>query len=439
MIGLLCLKRLSLTAWSLIALAAGLGLGIIGHEQWSPAFARFGDIAKAIGGLWLAALQLTVLPLVVSHVLAAITRAGANSVGKLGVRAFGLFLIMLSAAGLFAIALAPPLIARFSIPSASIETLKGVGTPPVPAQSTAATPGSLSEWVSTLLPTNLLQAVLDGDIFTLLLFTICFALAVTRLSEERYLQLTTLFQGLAEAMLQVTRWVLIPTPIGVFALTYVLALNTGTSIGRILGAYVLIASALLLLFTVLLYPVTAIVGRTKVSTFARAVVPSQLVAVSTRSSIAALPALVKGAGDHMRLPAEGMSFILPVAVSLFKINRPISALVKLFLLAHVYSVPLRATTILVFLATVIVISFGTAGVPQSGPGFRTLPAYLAAGVPLEGLVILEGVETLPDIFKTMLNVTGDMSAATILTRSHRSANSHVAAVESSQAANEGVV
>lgn len=253
----------------------------------------------------------------------------------------------------------------------------------------------------------------------LLLFTGLFALAVTRLPPERHLLLTNVFQALAEAMMQLVRWVLVATPVGVFALTYVLALKTGASTGGILGAYVVIVSLIMILFTILLYPVTVHAGRTTIRDFARGVAPAQLVAISTRSSIASLPALIEGGRDRLRLPSAATSFLLPLSVSVFKVNRPISAVVKLMLVAHLYGVHLAPTTLVMFLATVILLSFTAPGIPQSGPGFKTIPAYIAAGVPIEGILVLEAIESIPDIFKTLLNVTGDMSVATLLTRSDR--------------------
>jgi len=89
------LKRVSLTTWSILALIAGLGLGILGHQTGSPIFDRAGEWMRTIGNLWLAALELTVLPLVITHLLGTITAAGAKSLGKLGIRAFFLFVGML--------------------------------------------------------------------------------------------------------------------------------------------------------------------------------------------------------------------------------------------------------------------------------------------------------------------------------------------------------
>ena len=435
------MKRLSITAWSILALAAGLGLGILGHETGSPALARAGEWIKPAGSMWVSALQLTVIPLVITHLLATISGAGAKSVGKLGVRTFVLFLTMLLAAGIFAILLTPLFLSRLSLDPNTVATMSAAAASAREDGALAAAannaPVSISDWLSRLLPTNLVEAAARGDIFPLLLFAGFFALAVTRLPSDRQLLLTNIFQSLADAMLQLVRWILIAAPIGVFALTYGLALKTGTSSGGILGAYIVIVSVLMVVFTLLLYPLTAFAGRTRLIDFARGVAPAQLVAVSTRSSIASLPPLVEGARDRLRLPSIGTSFVLPLSVSLFRLNRPISAVVKLMLVAHLYGILLRPTTLVIFLATVMIISFTAAGIPQNGPGFKTIPAYLAAGVPIEAIIVIEAVESIPDIFKTLLNVTGDMSAATLLTRSHRS-QTQLSEVESSTAA-EGAV
>jgi Na+/H+-dicarboxylate symporter len=187
----------------------------------------------------------------------------------------------------------------------------------------------------------------------------------------------------------------------------------------VLGGLVVLQCGVMVAFMLLLYPISAILGRVSMIDFARAVAPAQLVALSTRSSIASLPALVEGGRTHLRLPQSATSFVLPLTVSLFKVNRTISACAKLLFLAHVYGVPVSTGTMATFVASVVVLSFTSVGVPNGGSAFKTLPAYLAAGLPIEGIIIAEAVETIPDIVKTVLNVTGDMSAAALLSRGSR--------------------
>lgn len=418
----------SLTAWSLVSLIAGIGLGILTHG--SSRAAVLVEAVKPIGDLWMAALLMTVLPLVVTQLLSAI--AGARSeqsiaIGGLGARAVLLFVLLLAAAGVFTLLLAPPLIARYradptGLPAAST-------SPPAPEPTTAsetvsARPksesGAFATWLGSLIPRNLLESAVRGDVLPLLLFTVLFGTAVAALPKEQRDPLARTFEALARAMRLCVVWILRLTPAGVFALTFVFAAKTGIHAAGMLAVFVAIVCGLTLLFTILLYPLTAIAGRTSIRAFARAVAPAQLVAVSTRSSLAALPALVEGGRDHLGLPPSSTGFVLPLSVSLFKVNRTISSLTKLFFVAHIYGIGLTPGAVATFFATEILMSFTTAGVPLGGMSFKALPAYLAAGVPIEGVVILEAVETIPDIFKTLLNVTGDMSVAAILSRASRS-------------------
>ena len=409
------MKKYSFTTWSLVALALALALGSWGHVSGAPAFARLDEILKPLGSLWTAALQMAVLPLVILKLLAAITGApSSESVGKLGLRTLLLFVVMLAAAGLFTLLVAPPLIAFYDAAPPTVASLRSAVSLP---EAPNAAPVTLSAWVSGFLPRNVFAAATKGELLPILLFTAVFALAVTRLPDEKRLPLASLFQSLSTAMLTVIRWILVGTPVGVFALTYPTALRAGAGAAGMLGAFIVLVSALLLLATLLLYPVTALFGRTSMRTFARAVAPAQLVAVSTRSSIASLPALIEGGAAHLRLPVAATGFVLPLTVAVFKINRTISSMVKLLFIAHVYDIPLSAPTIVAFLATVMLLSFSTVGVPDGGAAFATLPAYLAAGLPLEAVIVFEATNTIPDIFKTLLNVTGDMSAAAMLSRS----------------------
>jgi Na+/H+-dicarboxylate symporter len=144
-----------------------------------------------------------------------------------------------------------------------------------------------------------------------------------------------------------------------------------------------------------------------------------VVAVSTRSSLAALPALVSGASAHMGLAGAATDFVLPLSVSLFRIGTVMSNPIKLFFLAHMYGVALRPEIVVLFIATEVVFTLSAAGIPNSGAvgsGTRMIPVFVAAGIPVEGVVMLDAVETIPDIFETLANVTGQMSVATILTR-----------------------
>jgi Na+/H+-dicarboxylate symporter len=411
----------SLTAWSLAALGGGLLLGALGRTSGGGAFRSFAEWLTPVGNLWLSALQMTVIPLVVVYTLAAIAGARQDGlVGGLAGRAIPLFVVMLLAAGLLALALAPLVLRLYRVDPAMAEALRNQTVVPTEARDAAAAGyGTLSDYASGLLPQNLFQAAARGDVFGLLVFSVVFALAVTRLPEEQRAPLTSLFRSLAAAMLVCVRWILVLMPVGVFTFAFRFGLASGGGGVRILGTYVAVACGLMLLCAVLLYPVTAAFGRTPVRAFARAVAPAQLIAVTTRSSIASLPALIQGARDRLHLPDAATGLVLPLSVSIFKLDITVSNVVKLLFLAHVYGVRLGIAKLATFLLFVTILSFSSPGLPSAG-SFRTLPAYLAAGVPIEGVVLVQAMEAVPDIFMTLLNVTADMCAATILTRSSRS-------------------
>jgi Na+/H+-dicarboxylate symporter len=403
--------RSSLASWSLAALVAGLALGMVGHATGAPAFRAVERLLTPLGGAWLAALQFLLLPLILSQLVSAIAGSGGGAgreVGKLGFQSIALFVTMLLVAGALTFVIAQPLTRLYDAdPSFAAGTKATAPADPTKAEG----------W-----PTNPVEAARKGQILPLLIFAAAFAAAVTRLPDGRRAQLAEIFRSIAEAMMTVVRWVLVATPVGVFALTYAAALDAGGGVAGMMGAFIVLVCVLLALFVVLLYPVTAIAAKIPMRTFAKAAAPAQLVAVSTLSSLAALPALVQGGVDHLRLPQRFTGFVLPLCVSVFKMNRTISSTAKLVFLAHVYGIPLSATTVVIFMLSVTLLSFGAAGVPNGGQAFSTLPAYVAAGMPMEGVILLEATSMAPDMLKTVVNVTADMSVAAILSRSSRTAH-----------------
>ena len=409
--------RISLTAGSIIGLLVGLFAGVFVHGSKDPALLALSNAIEPLGTIWVGALQMIVIPLVVAHLLAAIVSTrSAKAIGGLGGITVALFVVFLLLGALYTVILAPPIVGTFTIDAQTIASLQAsTSIPPSAIQADQNVP-TFTQWLMNLIPTNPLRAAVNGDILPVLVFTVLFALAVTRIAPEPRQVMGSLFQGVAEAMLVLVRWILWLMPIGVFALAFSLAVQTGTDAARILAFFVVVVCGLLFVFTLALYPVAIVVGRVSPKRFAKSVAPAQVIAVSTRSSIASLPALIEGARTHLRLPPPVSGFVLPLAVSTFKVNRTISSTVKLFFVAHLFGIHLGTAEIATFVATVVILSFSSLGIPGEAAPFKTLPAYLAAGLPIEGVVLFVAVDAIPDIFKTLVNVTGDMTAATILAR-----------------------
>lgn len=409
--------KLPSTTASLGALVVGVVIGGLlarSSQDWLHGIA---EIIEPIGTLWIRALQMIVLPLIITQLLVVVTvTARTGTVGRLGVTAVALFVTLLIVAAAFTVAVSPWALSFVEIAPETVAALQ----PAIPesAQAAAGHGGDLSlgERLTTLIPTNIFASIADGDLLAIILFTLLLGFAITRIRPQRREMLTGVIEALAEAVLIMIQWILWFTPIGVFALALHFARQAGFDVAGILVAFAVYCCALLIVFTIGLYPIATLIGRIRLRAFARSLYRAQVVAVSTRSSLATLPALIDGAKAHTDMPREVVGFALPFSASTFKINRGVSSTAKLLFLAHMYAVPLSAADIIVFVATVIILSFTTVGLPSGTSSFKTLPAYLAAGVPLEGYILLEGIAVIPDIFKTLINSTGYMTVTVLLSR-----------------------
>jgi len=398
-----------LTALSLAALFVGLGSGITLHGSHLPWVAVVDGWLHSVGRIWISSLQLTVVPLILTQVVVAVM--GTERLGSLGVRSLLLFFIMLLAAGGFALLVASPLVALYNPDPELVAALRASVSPGDGGESGLGSPAGLLDFI----PAGLRAFFLGEHPIPLLLGSAALALMARRLTGPRRSRTERFFQQFSSVTMRVVGWILLLTPLGVLALTFGLAQSAGGGALSLLIVFVLIISGTTILFTLLLYPVTAALGKISVRAFAWGVAPAQIVAASTRSSLAALPALVEGGADRLGLPAAGTGFVIPLGVATVKFSRMITTIVTLLFLARAFDLPLGAPRVLLFFGTVLLLSFVVAGLPGRGPEVSLFPPYVAAGIPLDGVVLLEAVDAIPDIFKTILNVTGIMSAATVLT------------------------
>lgn len=401
-----------LTFGSLGGLAAGLTAGVLAWHTRHPLLLAGASALEPVGTLWVNALRMIVLPLIVSHLFVAVASLSTGrGAGRLGGLTLGWFLILHAAAFGFALALSPIVVSWFQVDAASQVLFEA----PAAAGAGAAAPGGFGAFFTGVIPTNPFASAARDDVLGVIVFTAVLALATRQIPDEQRQLVIGLFRALASATKVVVRWILLALPIGVFAIAYALTANTGFDTAGAVGYYVLMVSVMMVLFTLLLYPITAVAGRIPMRRFAWGVAPSQAVALGTRSSLASLPALMQGAEQRLQLPAHVSAFALPLAVSTFKVNRGVSSTLKLLLLGHFYGLTIEPGFILVFVLTITLLSFSSPGIPGGGT-MTSAPVYLAAGIPLEGLVLIEAVEAVPDMFKTLVNVTADMTVAAVVAR-----------------------
>jgi Na+/H+-dicarboxylate symporter len=143
-----------------------------------------------------------------------------------------------------------------------------------------------------------------------------------------------------------------------------------------------------------------------------------LIAFSSSSSIASLPALVEGAEQRLRLPAEVTGFVLPLAVSTFKFAGPVSWTFGACFVAWFYGIDLHAAQYATIAFATTFMTFAAPGVPR-GAFLMLAPLFLAIGLPVEGIGILIAVDAIPDLFATVLNASGDLAAAALVAAANK--------------------
>ena len=408
----------SLTARVLVALIAGVLAGLALSATDAPAARRAVDIIEPVGTLFINAIRMTVIPLVVSSLIVGVSSANARAIGRLGRRALAIAIVFLCASALTGAILGPPLFANVSLDPAAATALRERAA--AAASGAAASGGArvptFAQWVVDLIPVNPIRAAADGAMLPLIVFAIGFGLALLSLTDERRTPVVAFFRGISDAMLRLVQWVLAFAPIGVFALALPLVARLGVSAVGALASYVVLIVLTTIVFVVLIvYPAAAFVGGVPMMRFARAVLPAQAVAFSSRSSLVALPALIEGAQRRLGMSEETSGFLLPLAAALFRVGASMGLTIGALFVARLYGIPLSPAQIATIAITSVLTSFSIPGIP-GGSIIAMLPVLASVGLPAEGIGVLLGVDTIPDAFRTTANVTGQMGIAVIAGR-----------------------
>ena len=399
------------TLWVLAALVAGLALGAgLGA---STSGLTLQAIAEPVGGVWLDALKMTVVPLVFAMLFTGITEAAETAAsGGLAARALAWFFGLMLCSAIFSVVVSPLLLDAWPVGRSEAAALLASG------KAAAAIPSAppLAEWLRSFVPTNPVGAAANGAMVPLVVFALVFGLAATRLPAAPRAALTGLFDAIVQAMLVIIGWVLWAAPAGVFGLAVGVGATLGGGAFGLLGHYIALLVAVQVLLILLIYPFAVVVGRVPLGGFIRALVPVQLVAISTQSSIACLPTMVEAAA-RLDVPDAPRRLVLPLAVSLFKITSPCANLAVILYLAAVHGVVLGLPQLAAGIAVALAVAVASAGLPGGTSFFLAcVPIAAAMGVPTPLLPLLLAVEVVPDIFRTIGNVTGDVAVTAAVGR-----------------------
>ena len=286
---------------TLIGLVAGLATGVvISSASWSGA-AGFVAAIEPVGNVWVNAIRMTIIPLVVSLLVATIAEEkDPRVVGRLGGRAVALFAVILSTVAILTFLAAPPLFSLMQdrrdvgrVASRREFCGRGGSRPPL-VHELAHRPRAVQSRHGRGGRRHAAGDRLRRGVR---------AWRSRASSRQRRTAATALFRGLADAMLVIVGWVLAAAPIGVFCLSVGLAARLGVGVAGAVAIYLALHSGFLAVFAIALYAVVRAFSNVPLARFARALIPAQIVAVSTRSSVAALPAMIDGR-DTRAAPAD---------------------------------------------------------------------------------------------------------------------------------------
>ena len=393
----------------LLALFLGLALGIAAAASGGSWVQNAIAVADPIGTSWLNGLRMTIVPLVTALLITGIAAtAQAARAGGLAARSLGIFIACIWASAALAALLTPLLLDLIPLPEASAAALRGTFST---GEKVEDVPG-IAAFLGSIVPTNPISAAANDQILPLIVFVTVFAFALLRLPEGPRELMTRFFSALADVMLVIIGWVLFLAPIGVFALAFVVGARAGGAAFGALLHYVVVVSLVGIVIWALAYPLAMFGGRVPLGRFARAVGPSQAVAISTQSSLASVPAMLRSS-EAAGVSTATAGVVLPLAVAIFRVTGPAMNLAVVIYVAHLFGITLGPAQMAAGVAAAAITTLGAVSLPGQVSFVTSIaPICLAMGIPIEPLAILIAVETIPDIFRTVGNVTMDVAVTT---------------------------
>ena len=361
------------------------------------------------GRIFIALLKMLVVPLVfVSLVCGAASLGDTGSVGRLGGKTIGLYLVTTAVAVSLAM-----LIALTTDPGLGGESASGMASASPFEPKTAP---SVKDTFVTVVPSNPIAAMADGKMLQVILFALLFGLALSKAGASGE-KLRGFFSDLNDVMMRLISMIIALTPIGVFCLMTQLGATLGLAeIAKVAMYFATIVIALLvhasLVYPLLLKTLTGL----NPLVFLRKMREALLVAFSTSSSGATLPVTLRTVEHKLGVQNNVASFAVPLGATINMDGTAIMQGVATVFIAQFYGIDLGLSALLTVVLTATLASIGTAAVP--GVGLITLTLVLdQVGLPVEGIALIIGVDRLLDMLRTAVNVTGDATVATIVASS----------------------
>lgn len=402
--------------WLGVSLVLGLVLGLLAAATQHPLLLGLANGLRPAGTLFLNLLSMVVIPLVAAALFAGVAGLGnLRRLGRLGVRTLAFFWGTSVAAILVGFVVAAMLLPLATITPDQQNALRLAALEDSSFVRRAAEEMPRGARVLVeLIPANPVRAAVDGNLLPLIVFITIFAVAAAGLPEEKRKALTDVADGATRALMRIVRWVLLLAPVGVFALVAPAVAQFGWSLVKAMAVFVATVIVGVAVFIAGVYlPAIALIVRLGVGRFLRAILPSMAMGFSTTSSLATLPTMLGAAAADLRISPTVGSFVLPLGASINRAGSALFQAVAVLFIAQLYGIPFGVAEMFQAGAAVFLASLTVASVPSAGV-VSLAPAFATTGLPLSGLTILFALDRIPDMFRTMANVTGHLTAAAVV-------------------------
>ncbi|WP_396593331.1 dicarboxylate/amino acid:cation symporter [Brevundimonas sp. R86498] len=409
----------------LIGFVVGLGSGLLVNQyvgpdvywvQWVTA-----NVTGPAGQIFLRLLFMLVIPLLFSALVVGVAEMGdLQSLGRAGFKTLMLTILVSTIAVIIGLGMVNWFRPGDGVDPALAQRLLAEG-----ADGAAAIVGNAPEGVQLgsffldLIPSNVFTAAAGNQILPVMIFALLFGIGLVMAKSPATDRLQQTIEGILEVTMKLINLVIKLAPIAIACLMFNLAALFGWDLLVRLAAFVGVAVGAMAIHMFVVYPlVVLILGRMSPIRFFRGVQRPMIVAFSTASSNATLPVALKAAEEELKLPRKIARFVLTVGATANQNGTALFEGVTVLFLAQFFQIELSITQQVVVMLVCILGGIGTAGVPAG-----SLPVIamilVMVGVPAEGIGLILGVDRFLDMCRTVLNVTGDLVLATVVSRGEK--------------------
>ncbi|MGM0531803.1 MAG: dicarboxylate/amino acid:cation symporter [Bacteroidota bacterium] len=423
------MKLKNIPLW--VKIISGMILGIL----WGLAAVYLGlkeftlDWIKPFGTIFLDLLKLIAVPLIfVSLVKGISSLTDISRLSRMGLKTIGLYLVSTLIATTLGLGLVNTLEPGDTFPKEKQEELQQRYEVDIEEKELTAEQvqeQSPLQFLVDMVPENIVNAASNNrNMLQIIFFAILFAIAMVLIPEERIKTVKDFFDGINEIILKIIDFIMKFAPYGVFALLAALIVEFSGDADLFVALANYAGTVVIGLFFIILviYPFfIRILAGVKYGDFFRAIFPAQMFAFTTSSSAATLPVTLRQTQNKLGVSKTVSNFVLPIGVTINMDGTSCYQAIAAVFIAQVFGLDLNITQQVTIVLTATLSSIGTPGVP-GGSIIMLVIVLSSVGLPAAGLALILGIDRPLDMLRTVVNITGDSTVSTIVSKSEGDLN-----------------